>query len=294
MPNQAKMRRFLSRRAAGFTLIELLVVIAIISLLAAVLFPVFARAREKARQAACLSNTRQIAFGLLGYAQDYDEMLPLGGYFFNRPGGQSRWFRDTYPYTKSVAVYNCPDVPDEKYNAVFDPATDSTSTYFGHPGPNLAGGYGINFNLIGFYPSATQHDSETLATIKDAAGTFLVSEAAQCGIGRNGADIMTGPDNASPIQWTNYQTGASDSEVQPPTSYTSDTVLQYTISTPYINTRRRPIARHGSGLNIIYCDGHAKWMPVEKFLGIPDNGIDPVPSVRGWRYGSPNNSWDNL
>ena len=280
-------------RRAGFTLIELLVVLAIISLLAAILFPVFAQAREKARQAACLSNTRQIGLGLMEYVQDYDEALPLGGYFFNKPGGQSRWFRDIHPYVQNVDVYNCPDLPDDKYKAVFDPATNPASTYFGHPGPTLGGGYGINFNLIGFYPSATQRDSETLSGIKDTSGTFLVSEAAQCGVGRTGKDIMTGPDNANPAKWPDYQTGASDSEVQPPTSFTSDTVLQYTMSSPFINTRRRPLARHNNGLNIIYCDGHAKWKSVEQFLGIPDNGIDPAPSVRGWRYGSPNNSWDN-
>ena len=65
----------LSRRA--FTLIELLVVIAIIAVLAAILFPVFAQAREKARQTACLSNMRQMTLGVMMYAQDYDETLPL-------------------------------------------------------------------------------------------------------------------------------------------------------------------------------------------------------------------------
>ena len=61
---------------AGFTLIELLVVIAIVAILAAILFPVFARAREKARQASCSSNMKQIALGIMQYSQDYDEMLP--------------------------------------------------------------------------------------------------------------------------------------------------------------------------------------------------------------------------
>jgi prepilin-type N-terminal cleavage/methylation domain-containing protein len=68
------------RRLAAFTLIELLVVIAIIAILAAILFPVFAQARAKARQAACLSNTKQIGNALMMYAQDYDETLP--GYRF--------------------------------------------------------------------------------------------------------------------------------------------------------------------------------------------------------------------
>ncbi|MGE5531060.1 MAG: prepilin-type N-terminal cleavage/methylation domain-containing protein, partial [Bacteroidota bacterium] len=62
-------------KRTGFTLIELLVVIAIIAILAAILFPVFAKAREKARQSSCLSNIKQISLGILGYAQDYDERM---------------------------------------------------------------------------------------------------------------------------------------------------------------------------------------------------------------------------
>jgi prepilin-type N-terminal cleavage/methylation domain-containing protein len=67
-----------SKGPRGFTLIELLVVIAIIAILAAILFPVFAQAREKARQTACLSNVKQLGTGVMMYAQDYDETLPLG------------------------------------------------------------------------------------------------------------------------------------------------------------------------------------------------------------------------
>src|SRR5881296_3938324 len=70
-------RRAEMYRRKGFTLIELLVVIAIIAILAAILFPVFAQARAKARQAVCLSNMRQLGTGLTMYAQDYDETLPL-------------------------------------------------------------------------------------------------------------------------------------------------------------------------------------------------------------------------
>src|SRR5690349_16808444 len=69
-------KRFVPARLTAFTLIELLVVIAIIAILAAILFPVFAQAREKARQAACLSNSKQIGLALLMYLQDYDEALP--------------------------------------------------------------------------------------------------------------------------------------------------------------------------------------------------------------------------
>src|SRR6187549_594984 len=85
----------------GFTLIELLVVIAIIAILAAILFPVFAQAREKARQTACLSNEKQLVLGVLQYVQDYDEVFPSR----SRDGINwipAGWASITYPYVKST------------------------------------------------------------------------------------------------------------------------------------------------------------------------------------------------
>ena len=89
----------------GFTLIELLVVIAIIAILAAILFPVFARAREKARQSSCLSNTKQIGLAILQYVQDYDEK-----FFAYRmdSGGVYYWDVVTAPYMKNTQILRCP------------------------------------------------------------------------------------------------------------------------------------------------------------------------------------------
>jgi prepilin-type N-terminal cleavage/methylation domain-containing protein len=93
----------------GFTLIELLVVIAIIAILAAILFPVFAQAREKARGAACLSNGKQMAIGLMMYAQDYDERLPrVWTDKFGINNGARDWKNDIDPYVKNWDVYRCP------------------------------------------------------------------------------------------------------------------------------------------------------------------------------------------
>ncbi len=103
----------------GFTLIELLVVIAIIAILAAILFPVFAKAREKARQTSCLSNTKQIMVATLSYAQDYDERLLLGGSYWWAPGGGGAatmadpmiWSDVIYPYIMNEQIFSCPSAP---------------------------------------------------------------------------------------------------------------------------------------------------------------------------------------
>lgn len=112
----------------GFTLIELLVVIAIIAILAAILFPVFAKAREKARQSSCLSNTKQLMLGVLQYAQDYDECFPkcwtvIGTNNYASP----MWYEAIYPYVKNTQINLCP--------------SDKTT----YPG------YGMNYIYMGSY-----------------------------------------------------------------------------------------------------------------------------------------------
>jgi len=104
------------KRQSGFTLIELLVVIAIIAILAAILFPVFARARENARKSSCMSNVKQLGMGVTMYVQDYDEAFPLR---YQGTSGNTgvRWYplagQPTYllePYVKSTAAFRCPSV----------------------------------------------------------------------------------------------------------------------------------------------------------------------------------------
>ncbi|MEO6906631.1 MAG: DUF1559 domain-containing protein, partial [Abditibacteriaceae bacterium] len=152
MVNHKELSRKKLRRRA-FTLIELLVVIAIIAILASILFPVFARARENARRASCASNLKQIGIGVMMYTQDYDERFPMYMHRDNEPaalvGAQNppttpagkyeisdccvvghyvSWMDEISPYLKSLAIYDCPsrDFP-------FDDPTDSNNP---HPYPS--------------------------------------------------------------------------------------------------------------------------------------------------------------
>ncbi len=151
-----------AKRRNGFTLIELLVVIAIIAILAAILFPVFAQAREKARQTACLSNSKQVGLSTLMYSQDYDEQYPIGSaqgndgswyWNFNLPipynwrasvppgtpratAAQGQWGNALQSYIKSWGVYGCPSGPEVRlavsdYTAPVVPWAGDTTTYNG-------------------------------------------------------------------------------------------------------------------------------------------------------------------
>jgi len=114
-------------RKSAFTLIELLVVIAIIAILAAILFPVFAQAREKARQASCSSNCRQIGLAVMMYAEDYDQSYPL---YVHAPKHDQWWYETIQPYAKNKKIFTCPSVKRRK-----DVALD----VFG------LNGYGVNY-----------------------------------------------------------------------------------------------------------------------------------------------------
>jgi len=148
-----------NRKQYGFTLIELLVVIAIIAILAAILFPVFARARENARKANCLSNMKQLGLAVMQYAQDYDEVLPPtyngGSTTYTLPNGNQHtgavlWPTLLYPYVKNTGVYVCPSDP-KKW----------TGTYTGEMS------YGMN----------TFQKGMALATITNPSETMFLAEA---------------------------------------------------------------------------------------------------------------------
>ena len=151
----------LKRGARGFTLIELLVVIAIIAILAAILFPVFARARENARRASCQSNLKQLGLGFMQYTQDYDEKMPRMPTYTNEMATPS-WDIQIFPYTKSTQILACPS--DTR-----SPTIDMTGQGIqGYSGP-LRRSYAMA-EYIG------EPDGVSLASIPVVSKTFLTLE----------------------------------------------------------------------------------------------------------------------
>ena len=115
----------ISHKRSAFTLIELLVVIAIIAILAAILFPVFARARENARRSSCQSNLKQIGLGVLQYTQDYDEKFPM----WAAPGNQEGFWPVLQPYLKSTQIYQCPSENNGPPNAPINGGSGNYTDY---------------------------------------------------------------------------------------------------------------------------------------------------------------------
>lgn len=141
-----------SRRSCGFTLIELLVVIAIIAILAAILFPVFAKAREKARAVSCLSNFRQMALAFAQYTQDYDEVYPIN----------PDWKGRVQPYVKTTEINRCPSRPHLPW-------------YYGQ-------GYNIGVPAM-FGTFVTGLPGLAEAWVKRPTGTILMAEWERCNAG---------------------------------------------------------------------------------------------------------------
>ncbi len=217
----ASTHRFGNRQSA-FTLIELLVVIAIIAILAAILFPVFARARENARRTSCLSNMKQLGLGMMQYVQDYDDVYPA---HFGGPNGTQRWPQMINPYVKSNQIYNCPSrAGDFNYIGDYDTAGRI--------------GYGMNDWLNKWWEA-----DSTMASVQRPAETLWIAEIN----GVTATDLAADPDSNS------YRAIPSYYNKDNPTS---DYYGMQTVPEP----RGRLSARHFGGTNVLWADGHAKWV----------------------------------
>jgi len=210
----------------GFTLIELLVVIAIIAILAAILFPVFAKVREKARQTSCLSNMKQLGLGFMQYVQDNDELYPNGTFGPTAPG--IGWAGQVYPYIKSAGVYKCPD--------------DSTAPRHSY---EVTVSYAYNEWLAHQYGGTSP---VSIATLNSPANTVALFE-----VNGGNAQNYTGSliyDNESPM--------ACGWPTSGPAGGTSYATGNFYI--PFTSSSYGTIARHTEGANYLAGDGHAKYL----------------------------------
>jgi prepilin-type N-terminal cleavage/methylation domain-containing protein len=155
------------RTQRAFTLIELLVVIAIIAILAAILFPVFAKAREKARQTSCLSNLKQLGLSVMEYAQDYDETYPMSFQDVSSGAGSAAqipltWPNRIIPYIKSVQLYACPS-DSRPPNVDFAGCRPLLQSY--------AWNYWIGLDIPAWYTPGAYHDYLEVCKMASVAAT---------------------------------------------------------------------------------------------------------------------------
>jgi len=153
----------MKRNGNGFTLIELLVVIAIIAILAAILFPVFARAREKARQTSCLSNLKQLSLAILMYAEDYDETLP----YYQHPFGVA-WYDDLNPYMKNRQLLVCPS------KKAWNPSASTHKTGYGLNHTVFPSGSGSPTPVASVSLAEIEYPSETIGAADKNQGNTMV------------------------------------------------------------------------------------------------------------------------
>ncbi len=280
-----------SGKHSAFTLIELLVVIAIIAILAAILFPVFAQAREKARAASCLSNTKQMGLGLMMYVQDYDETYPYWSWWYSSDQGggpyggspysagfnhwESFWFNAIYPYVKNGQVFACPSAND--HTTILQ---NHCWTWTGNNTYDLMVAHGfqpamINAQVNYAYNQAlaegniTNGNPTTLAGLQHPAQVLAIAD---CDNGETNSLVpVPNPGNPqdpyhqaiiSRVAWPNEISNCYSTEscgaalnnfgVALPSQFGQGNVQPLS----FYDTQ----ARHTAGDNLTFADGHSKWL----------------------------------
>jgi prepilin-type N-terminal cleavage/methylation domain-containing protein/prepilin-type processing-associated H-X9-DG protein len=235
-----------SQPGAGFTLIELLVVIAIIAILAAILFPVFAQARAKARQTSCLNNTRQLGLALMQYVQDYDEVIVINN---NEPPTglpatlpRVCWADLLQTYVKSNDVLLCPS-SDRNTSAPLDQNRTYSGVLLAYALNNV---YYSDPTYGSIFEKSGVRQPSSLSEIQDSAGTVFCADGGDC----DSAIDSTANGASATNQVVNLSPGL---QVLPDAN------------PPRITSRQADfIGRHNSGLNVMFFDGHAKWLKINE------------------------------
>jgi len=174
--------REIEMKRAGFTLIELLVVIAIIAILAAILFPVFARARENARKSTCQSNLKQIGMGLMQYCQDYDECYPDARYGSN-PSPYPLIYEALVPYLKNNMIWICPSK-----GGLMRGGTTTPYTYNGRQFP-VSPNYGWNQLLAARSMAEVTAVAET-AAVADCSHPLWIDHVGRIAWANSGDSVL--------------------------------------------------------------------------------------------------------
>jgi prepilin-type N-terminal cleavage/methylation domain-containing protein/prepilin-type processing-associated H-X9-DG protein len=252
----------------AFTLIELLVVIAIIAILAAILFPVFAQAREKARQTSCASNMKQMGLAVAQYVGDYDEAFPAAldtsdewNYYADGNPGPNNWVLKILPYIKTTGVFICPD-DTAGGNTGWEGVETSyaANAMIGYPAPSYSTA------LVGVFPWGgaaswpMANDNPTLSVITVPSNTIAIYEAHA----DNAANVANGPN------WSAFGQAAGMSGQGWLGTGTTPPGACSPCSSTFPNTINGGVSSSHQGMaNFLYVDGHVKML-------LPTKTVDPT------------------
>jgi prepilin-type N-terminal cleavage/methylation domain-containing protein/prepilin-type processing-associated H-X9-DG protein len=239
----------LSRSHTAFTLIELLVVIAIIALLAAILFPVFGRARENARRSSCQSNLKQIGLGFAQYNYDNDSKMPMN-YAGTWPGFYT-WQDALMPYVKSTQIFDCPSDPDSTHRFV------SRSTSSTTPAASA---------IVGFGSYAVNNSNWWWAgsDIRDRPGSMVMAggfPTSTFDLPAVSTTVLATDGNGSfQTAWAEWwECPQTIDKAGPSPSF-------HTTATDYKSDQGAVVARHLDTSNVLFCDGHVKSMTLSSLM----------------------------